>query len=80
MGNPRFYATWTDEGINHELAKIGRSCHRHHFAERVLDRFNNKGASYTNFNLSFLFTFDGALQARVPEVTYLMPCLVWCDR
>ena len=39
VGNPAYYHTFFDEGINHELAKVARGCHRRRFHNRVLAAF-----------------------------------------
>ena len=39
FGNPRFYWTYRDEGMNGVLAKIARSCHRRHWMETVHNKF-----------------------------------------
>ena len=39
LGNPRFYATWVDEGLNKVLASLGRQAHRSVWECRVLTYF-----------------------------------------
>ena len=40
-GNPGYYATFTDEGINKLLKKVGQSAHRSVWEIRCLVRFGN---------------------------------------
>ena len=41
QGNPAYYATWVDEGLNKLLASLGRQAHRSVWEARILTYFEH---------------------------------------
>jgi len=52
QGNPRFYATFLDESLNGNIAKIARSCHRRTWLKRVFVKFHRCFGSGPIWNLT----------------------------
>ena len=40
QGNPAYYATWEDEGLNKVLGQLGRAAHRSVWEVRILAHFD----------------------------------------